>query len=547
MRILLFCLLSFLIILQACSNNGGNKIPERIAFKQNPMDSVYSKLRPALQFFTIDNTKAIVVKAANGTEILVPANCFINSSGDAAGNVQLEVVEAFSLQDFVTSGLATVSGDKLLISNGMMYVNAKSGDAPLQLSKGAALTVSMPTMGNRGDAGFQMFTGDGSNWTADSTMTAIDYTIPLPLNLLYPEGNKYLFDCITNVGDPDERYAYMDTTIVSVTDKKYENTVIATMEFKYRYYALRSMTEEMSYFINRDYYFDKVDCMNEKHNYDLFKVYYDHPERSFRESDSIAKKMYIDYFTANEQKIADFCEEVNQHKRTYYSNWTDTNYYFDFRKISLKDNYMNVLNFFPPANSKEIKRINDHGVNLDTANAYELLKQKGIAAGEINDLLSYAFRRRSMIQQLQNEDAAANQAKLSKTYESTVFSVTTMGWINCDRFYDDPTAGKAAMYVSNSSGKQLDFIDCSLVIPDMNVRLTGFPDNTGTYSFTQKDGRYTKLPIGRAAVIVGVSMQHDSLFFASKKINITDGLKISLPMGYTTVKGLKDSLVVALK
>ncbi len=547
MRTLLLCLLSFFILLQSCSNNGGNKIPERIAFKQNPMDSVYSKLRPALQFFTIDNTKATVIKAANGTQVLVPANCFVNRNGDAAGNVQLEVVEAFSLQDFVTSGLATVSGDKLLISNGMMYVNARSGDEPLQLSKGAALTVSMPTMGN-GNDGFQMFTGDGSNWTADSTMMAMDYTIPLPLDLLYPKGNKFFWNCINNAGDPNERYAVMDTSIVTVTNKKYENTVIATPDFQWRYYALREMMERMSYFVNRDYYFDKVDCMNRTYDQGIFNIYFEHPERSFRESDSIAKKMYIDYFAANEQKIAAFCEEVNQHKRTYYSNWTDTNYYFDFRKTSLKDDYMSVLEYFPPRNSREIKHINDHGVNLDTANAFELLKQKGVPVAEINDLLSYAFRRRSMIQQLQSaKDAAANQAKLSKTYESTVFSVTTMGWINCDRFYDDPTAGKAAMYVSNSSGKYLDFIDCSLVIPDMNVRLTGFPDNTGTYSFTQKDGRYTKLPIGRAAVIVGVSMQHDSLFFASKKINIADGLKISLPMGYTTVKGLKDSLAVALK
>jgi hypothetical protein len=214
----------------------------------------------------------------------------------------------------------------------------------------------------------------------------------------------------------------------------------------------------------------------------------------------------------------------------------------------MKENYMDVLKAFPPNNSKEIKRINDYGVNLNASNAYDLLKAKGVEAKEINEILNYNFRRQAIIGMLQREkEAGVDKEKLSKLYQSTLFSVTTMGWINCDRFYEDPSAAKAAIYVNNSANNNLKFIDCSLVIPDMNVRLSAFPFKADSYAFTKKDGPYTKLPIGKGAVIVGIAIQHDSVFFASQKIRIKDGLQINLQMKYINTSSLKDSLQIALK
>lgn len=547
MKTYLFALISILWLLQSCAGDPNKKIVTKTPFTPGPLEAAYRQARPPIQKFEIDNKKANTIKAANGTEILVPANCFIDGNGEVvSGKVQVELVEAFSLQDFITSGLATMSGDKLLLSNGMMYINASSGETKLQLNKNTSLTVAMPTMSASG--GFQMFNGDGTNWKVDSAMTETDYSIPLPLNLLYPEGNRYIWHCLSSFPDGSDRYAYYDTSIVSFTDPKYENTYIATEEFRRRVWLLLSMTNSMSYFVNSDYYFDKTDCFGEKYNYDLFRVYYDNPNRSLAQSDSIAKKMYIDYFTKNQDKIAAFCDSVNKHKQHYYMNWTDTNYYFDFRKISLKDMYMQDLKIFPDQRPKEIKLINDHGVNLNADNAYDLLRAKAVDENEINQILTYNFRRQSIIKILQSiKDARADKEKLSKIYESTVFSVTTMGWINCDRFYDDPKAGKAEMYVSNGSGVNLKYIDCSLVIPDMNVRLSAYVDQSGRYSFTQKDGKYIKLPIGKPAVIVGVAVQNDSLYFASQKITINDGYSVGLPMHYINTKALNDSIRYALK
>lgn len=145
------------------------------------------------------------------------------------------------------------------------------------------------------------------------------------------------------------------------------------------------------------------------------------------------------------------------------------------------------------------------------------------------------------------KEALKHKEVVEQLYQSTVFSVTRMGWINCDRFFDDPSAGKAVMYVSNQSNNELENIDCSLVIPDLNVRLSAFQDSTNRWSFTKKEGPYTRLPIGKEAVITGVAFRHDSVFFARQNIKIKDGLSVALPMKLISKASLNDSLALALK
>jgi hypothetical protein len=103
------------------------------------------------------------------------------------------------------------------------------------------------------------------------------------------------------------------------------------------------------------------------------------------------------------------------------------------------------------------------------------------------------------------------------------------------------------MYVSNSSGNQLDFIDWSLVIPALNARLSAHKDSTGLWTFTRNEKPYTKLPIGQEAVVTGISLQHDSLFFVSRKITIRDSLALAMPLQYIPKNVLKDSLSAAMR
>jgi hypothetical protein len=537
MRKLFLTAATFCALIVSCTGDKNKGVQTAPAFKQSPLDSAYATIRPAIQTFTIDNKKTNTIKAARGTEILIPAGSLVTADGKPVENAQLEVVEAFSLDEFVTSGLATISNGQLLISNGMAYINAKAGNENLQLKEGASLTVSMPTMSN--PAGFQLFTGDGSNWTVDSSMTNIDYMINLPSDLIWKHVYQYYW-----FGDY-RKCVVIDSNIIAFRDKKYENTVIATEEFYARFYTLAFMMERMSYLINPMYY-KEFDCADEKFNHDIWKVYFDHPTRSLRESDSVVKSMFVNYFNTNKEKLTAFFKEVNEHARERFG-LADSSYYFDIKNNSVEEYFMMPLKWFPLDDYKKLNPYNDHGVNLDAPNAHEQLMAKGLNDKEINDLLKYHFIRKNRIIQLQREyDAMANHDKMQTLYES-VFSVKKLGWINCDRFLDDPTAGKAEMFVSATLQNKTDYVDYSLIIPELNVRLSAFMDKSGRYTFTKNAEPYTKLPIGRNAVITAVSMQKDSLYFGSQKIKITDGLTVNLAMKPVTKKSLKDSLLIALR
>src|SRR5689334_18225730 len=100
---------AFLIILAAssfalcsCSENS-NKKSTTVAspFKESPLDAVYTPIRPKVQSFTIDNSRSNTITAANGTQLLIPADCFTTLDGDPVkGTVQVEVIETASLKDF---------------------------------------------------------------------------------------------------------------------------------------------------------------------------------------------------------------------------------------------------------------------------------------------------------------------------------------------------------------------------------------------------------------------------------------------------------------
>lgn len=421
MRKLLLTATTLCILILSCTSDKNKGAQTAPAFKQSPLDSVYATIRPAIQTFTIDNKKTTAIKAARGTEILIPAGSLVTANGEPVENAQLEVVEAFSLAEFVSSGLATISNGQLLISNGMAYINAKAGNENLQLKEGASLTVSMPTMNN--PAGFQLFTGDGSNWTVDSSMTETDYMITLPLDLLWKHVYEYYW-----FGDY-RKCVMIDSNIVAFRDKKYENTILATEEFHARFYTLAFMMERMSYLINPMYY-KEFDCADEKFNHDIWKVYFDHPTRSLRESDSVAKSMFVNYYKTNKEKIAAFYKDVNEHAREHFG-WADTSYFFDIKNYSVEEYFMMPLKWFPGNAYKKLNPYNNHGVNLDAENAHELLAAKGLNNTEITDLMKYHLIRKTRIIQLQREyEAMQHHDKVQKLYES-VFTVKKLGWINC--------------------------------------------------------------------------------------------------------------------
>ena len=529
----IFSLLTFF----ACQNDS---IPERVTFKSTPLDEVYQDLRPEVQEFSISNNQPNKIKAGKGTEIFVPENSFVDANGNPIkGKVEVKLIEAFSMEDFITSGLATQSNGQLLISNGMINIDASVGGEAVELQEGKELTVSMPTMG-RNTEGFQMFTGDGQNWEVDSSMMEEDYLIPVPLELLYPRGNWY-FNVYWEKGV--SHLSLFDKIGISLKNKKYENTLISSQAFKNRLVFISYLTHNMSVLNSKDYHLGKKEWsewrMEEKKwNLSVWKIYFENLDKPIEELDELVKQKYIQYFDGNEEALIQFSKLFNK-ETEYYIPWIYTN--GDADDYS-KENFLSILEDFSFSEKGKTKVIDDHGVDLNSKDVSNQLKEKGLSSNEINEILSYNFKRNAILNKLNREkEAEESHAAISDFYETTSFNAKKLGWINCDRFYDSPDAKEAKILASSSSKTDLNFIDFSLIFPNMNARLSAVKDEDGKYAFTSSD-QYSKLPIGEKAIVTGISFQNDSVFYAAQEIVIEENMQLDLDLQLSSKEDLRNAL-----
>jgi hypothetical protein len=112
----------------------------------------------APQMFELNADQDTVVETADGIVIAIPANSFLNANGQPAkGKIQLEVKEALNAADIMKAGLNTKSGDKLLETGGMFYINARQGEASLKIDSKNPLYAEIPT--NEVKPNMQLFEG----------------------------------------------------------------------------------------------------------------------------------------------------------------------------------------------------------------------------------------------------------------------------------------------------------------------------------------------------------------------------------------------------
>lgn len=101
------------------------------------------------QTSTINPEHEQTISSAKGTLVIIPAKAFVFEDGTTPkGMVDIVLEEAFDPSDFVLHNLTTMSDGKILQTGGMVRITAQSGGRELQLADGASLTVSIPNGGN---------------------------------------------------------------------------------------------------------------------------------------------------------------------------------------------------------------------------------------------------------------------------------------------------------------------------------------------------------------------------------------------------------------
>ncbi|MFN0203424.1 MAG: hypothetical protein ACKVTZ_17995 [Bacteroidia bacterium] len=119
---------------------GKTPIQQMIAF--------YEAMEKPSQSFMMNNPQQqMKIVGAQGTEILIPANAFQDKNGNPVNEpVVITLREYYHLEDMLTANLNTQTDDgQLLETGGMIYVEAKTEKGePLTIQKNQSLQLTMP-------------------------------------------------------------------------------------------------------------------------------------------------------------------------------------------------------------------------------------------------------------------------------------------------------------------------------------------------------------------------------------------------------------------
>ncbi|MFI5170947.1 MAG: OmpA family protein [Chitinophagales bacterium] len=114
------------------------------------------------QVFTFSPNRNIEFVAAEGTKIKIPANSLVYADGQAPlGDIQIEITEFYSMTDIIQNKLTTTSNGMLIISDGMININASRNDKDLRLKGGAVMDVGFAE--REENDGFGLFYANNNN------------------------------------------------------------------------------------------------------------------------------------------------------------------------------------------------------------------------------------------------------------------------------------------------------------------------------------------------------------------------------------------------
>lgn len=140
LSLLVFCALVF----TQCGNKSGysNKYPTNKLAPNDP----FANTMVASEFFTINPKEDNIVEGAQGSTVFIPQDALLDKNGNPAkGEVKIELAEALTVEDMVTSNLTTTSNGKLLQTGGMLYLNATANGEPLHIDTTKPLRIEIPT------------------------------------------------------------------------------------------------------------------------------------------------------------------------------------------------------------------------------------------------------------------------------------------------------------------------------------------------------------------------------------------------------------------
>lgn len=482
-KILLFILST---VVYSCTNNkdksfdkiSNNKIIQiqpRQKYLLGEINDFLKTIRPKNLLFSVNGNQDTIIVSKNGTYLYIPKGTFINSNGkEINGLIDIELIEALNVADFILNDLQTESNDQILESGGMLFLDATYSNKPLKIKADKQINIELKT--SHLNPKMKLFKGEildnSLNWTNPKPLES-NYLISIPFELL--EFNLCGGECHFN-----------EKHISKMKNIKNQDTYISTREFEQRmcYLAYLACDE------------------NTNLSNDILDLYI----KNKKEDLHFADRMIVEYFKTN------------------HSNLIDTNYIKDGFKFDDKGwTTLMYLSFLEFSKQRFTKPLSIDGIDFSKKISRQILQTKGFNESEIDLIISYCKMRDRVISDKKDEVQSKNIASYN-------FKVNELGWINVDAFLNDSSCKESNFEVEINQENPKNSIQVVLAIPKRKIVVSFISNKDNRYSFTKKIDGYRKLPIGEKAFVIAIGIKNGLPLFASKEIKIPRSGNISLDL-----------------
>ncbi len=529
------------------------------------------------QVLKIRSDEEQTITAAKGTRIELPANAFVFKDGTVpTGDIDLMVQEAYDPSDFVLHNLTTMSDGRILQTGGMVCITAQSGGRELQLAEGASLNISIPNGGNF-DPSMELFyaqstVNGGVNWASTgqsfSQRSGLGrVTIPIDpalgkqiAALKVPDYSKPELPVFKDRMRPEPKMPVAPYKPRAPQKPVWEEVQKLFAGGGEAHLSRKELKKAQKYFAEQRARYERDSA-----NYVQLEARYQRNFAGYEKAKLNYSTLHGDWEKELKSRLKAIAIYKREMKLYFYSKTLANVLKAKAKTISRYETYSNLYNEVEYAAKRQMEwMVVGNGASVETkkalqesARVYEnsigtqvIDKYKGYEAtvaqigaslaqnsyDEITTQMLESTGLRAISDSLQVEigkkqllSSSKSLEQLNGTADGYFASVTQLGWINCDRFYQS-SAQRMEVVVNETEEAAL-----YAVCKEIKAMLPFYRNDDGTYSAPG-------LPKGLRIIVVAIKIKDGMPQYAQRDMKVGDAALTGMVYRSLPLRDLKEEL-----
>jgi len=496
------------------------------------IEDLLSYLSPSNeQNFEIFNGEESIITGREGSTIIIPKDAFVFEDGSSPeGLVSVEIIESFDYNSFASNSLSCNSGEEILESGGMMKITATADGRPLELKDGKTLDVEYPISAMKED--MELFYAEkqeqgASNWIVTESnveTNLVDEELNTELDMSF--FTEHLVDRPTAPTmdwtrmaakpkyprKPVQPYQPKKPSIdkISLSLSKWDRLFMSsTKKEALKQEKLLKATADYEQDISRYYVlmekYDKaiIDHKSNMQEIDLAIIEWKEAARERQ------REVYEYHIAMKQYKMMHNVWFAQNNLLNRKGNINDEKTFWAFHDLTYqKDAPRDIRSYFLKVFGRDYKTIfkdiyksgtlkglgKENLLNPNFINAKKIIKKVNILAFKLGGL---------------------NKEKLSAgALGRYAMIIGQLGWINCDRFVNNPIANRRQVSLVHEKSTRF-----YMIFHDMKSMLEANKNN--------KLHTFNNVPNNQKVTVIGLQVIDNQPFMFSTEIQTTENMKLA--------------------